>query len=427
MPTFSCKDPIFDPKASHTSLGIIPDTFWQRKGVLRSYHPTHSVSAFGKDAEYIIKDHENASTAYAEGTPYHKLALLGGFILLLGVDQDRSTTLHTAEALANAPYLKTIYSKYKKDGKEIEIKIEKMAGPHRNFIGLDKIFKEKGLISIGKIGNAVCRLIDAKAMIDIVVELIKGKPDVCLCDNPSCKDCLMQKGQIKEAMLKNEDFKLSIDISNIKLEPSTLIKELKYQGINYIQIDTSKGEDLSFKEEILKENILVSAVSLNEKDDIDKGIKIARFFESKFIIVKYTDINLIRETIHKIRSTGIALMLENYGEGAVFYDELLKNINSPVLSFAFSPAEFTVKKEKPFSKVFYLKRNIKNSLNQLYIEDVTYEGEQRLLGNGNAEIKELISILRCASFSGFFTLRSGQPLNEIRSICYSFWRIMEEI
>ena len=148
VPTFSCPGDVFDPLTSHTTLGAIADEFWQREGVLRSCHPTHSVAVFGKNAEGYIKDHEKSPTAYAEGTPYSKLAQEGGYILLLGVDQDRNTMLHTAEALASLPYLETVHKKYLKDGVETEIKIEKMAGPHRAFIGLDKLFREKGIMTL---------------------------------------------------------------------------------------------------------------------------------------------------------------------------------------------------------------------------------------------------------------------------------------
>lgn len=427
VPTFACAGPVFDPKTSHTGLGIIADKFWQRKGVLRSYHPTHSVAVLGKDAKDYIKCHEDANTAYAEGTPYYKLAMEGGFILLLGVDQDRNTTLHTAEALADLPYLRTVYKKYRKDGKEIEIKIERMAGPHRNFIGFDKIFRDKGVMTIGKIGNAVCRLIKAKEMLNITVELFKKNPSACLCDNPSCKDCLMQKGKIKAEMLKREDFKLSIDMSSTQLESEKLIDELKYQGIKYIQIDSSVGENTLLKKKLSDAEILVSALVLRDNDSIDKCIETAKFFNCKLIIVKYTDMNLIQDLISRTSLNNIELFLENEGKKSEFYDQILKDINNNKIGFAFSPAGFVKCGEKPFSSIFHSRRNIKKFLKQLYIEDAAFDGKDTLTAEGNAEIKELMSILRASSFSGFFALRNKISLTDIRAIGSSFWQIMEEI
>jgi hypothetical protein len=42
-------------------------------------------------------------------------------------------------------------------------------------------------------------------------------------------------------------------------------------------------------------------------------------------------------------------------------------------------------------------------MDQLYVEDGLFSGKPAQLTHGNAEIKELISILRCASFDGFMT------------------------
>ena len=105
VPTFGCEPP-FDRRTSATPFGAIADRFWRRATAVRSLHPTHSVAAIGCGAEELVRDHEKAPTAYAEGTPYCKLAMSGGKILMLGVDQDRNTTLHAAEALVGAAYLR---------------------------------------------------------------------------------------------------------------------------------------------------------------------------------------------------------------------------------------------------------------------------------------------------------------------------------
>jgi len=96
---------VFKIEESPSNVGVVTEVFRQRKETVRSLHPSHSVGIQGKDAQWLVKDHVKQPTAYGKGTPYHKLVELGGKVLLLGVDQDRNTTLHTIESLAGVPYL----------------------------------------------------------------------------------------------------------------------------------------------------------------------------------------------------------------------------------------------------------------------------------------------------------------------------------
>jgi aminoglycoside 3-N-acetyltransferase len=47
--------------------------------------------------------------AFEENTPFHKAALMGGKILLLGVKNTRNSSIHVVEHLADAPYLEASY------------------------------------------------------------------------------------------------------------------------------------------------------------------------------------------------------------------------------------------------------------------------------------------------------------------------------
>ena len=107
VPTFETDDDVFDPTKSETGLGALPRELRQRSESVRSRHPMASVAAVGAKAQWLVKDHERARLAHGNNTPYTRLAGLGGKILLLGVDQDRNTCLHTAEELAQLPYLQT--------------------------------------------------------------------------------------------------------------------------------------------------------------------------------------------------------------------------------------------------------------------------------------------------------------------------------
>ena len=47
---------VFDVRRSPCCVGILPELFRKRPGVVRSFHPTHSVAALGREAEaYVAK------------------------------------------------------------------------------------------------------------------------------------------------------------------------------------------------------------------------------------------------------------------------------------------------------------------------------------------------------------------------------------
>ena len=72
----------------------------------------------------------------------------------------------------------------------------------------------------------------------------------------------------------------------------------------------------------------------------------------------------------------------------------------------FNPANFVLAGENPFLMSFKRGRFIRTAV-QLDLVDQTWDGVPTALAKGNAEIKELISIMRCYNFDGFMTLGGG--------------------
>ena len=94
----------FDAKNTPCCVGTIPEVFRKREGVIRSLHPTHSLSAYGKHAKYLVKDHELDATPVGKNSPLQKLIELNGKILMLGCGLRPNTFMHGVEEIANAPY-----------------------------------------------------------------------------------------------------------------------------------------------------------------------------------------------------------------------------------------------------------------------------------------------------------------------------------
>ena len=87
------------------ALGILTETLKNRPDAVISPCPKGTLAAVGADAEAICKDHWKADTAHGADTPFTRLAEMGGYVCLLGCDQDRNTSLHGVEALLELPYL----------------------------------------------------------------------------------------------------------------------------------------------------------------------------------------------------------------------------------------------------------------------------------------------------------------------------------
>ncbi len=107
MPSFHHKQArVYNPLATPTVNGAIPDAFWRRPGVVRSNHPTHAVAALGPRARDWCENHaENG--IWLAASPIGRLVHEGGYVLGLGVDHATSTAYHVGEVSLNAPCLDT--------------------------------------------------------------------------------------------------------------------------------------------------------------------------------------------------------------------------------------------------------------------------------------------------------------------------------
>jgi aminoglycoside N3'-acetyltransferase len=90
-------DYIFDPAVHGSNLGALPSAFLTFPGVRRSLHPTHSVSAVGKHAEYITADHHRSLSVFGEGSPWQRFIELDGKLVGVGISMGPVTFYHRLE------------------------------------------------------------------------------------------------------------------------------------------------------------------------------------------------------------------------------------------------------------------------------------------------------------------------------------------
>jgi len=171
---------LFDLKKSPSAVGKITDIFWQRPGVIRSTNPTHSVAAWGERALKIIPGHENCLSSCGKNSPFYFNCLNGGKILLMGVNHNRNTTLHTVEDSNGAPTRSTfIYYPQVVDyeGRVITVPTRPhLPGLARRYDKMDKICDFHKIQTQEMVGKSLLKLIQADQLFTIGAGLIKENP-----------------------------------------------------------------------------------------------------------------------------------------------------------------------------------------------------------------------------------------------------------
>ena len=89
----------FNVKKTLSMMGLITEMFRRRDGTLRSLHPTHPVLAYGKDAKWLVADHERCLYPCGAGSPFEKFYQLRGKILFFDVGFGAITFFHYVEEL----------------------------------------------------------------------------------------------------------------------------------------------------------------------------------------------------------------------------------------------------------------------------------------------------------------------------------------
>lgn len=173
----------FDVLNDKSKLGAISEYFRNHKDAIRSWHPTEPVSCIGPDAEYFVGTHFNQLTPYNENSPFYRVAEQNGKILMIGVTLDNAgTNLHTLEdAIEDFKY--PIYHPTIFETKIVDPKGEthtvktKVHDPvwskKRKCDGLIPLFEERNVLEFVKFGNAPTLLLDAKKMLEVMIDEYK--------------------------------------------------------------------------------------------------------------------------------------------------------------------------------------------------------------------------------------------------------------
>lgn len=87
----------FDVRTAPNAMGTISCYYGRQQGARRSLSPTHSVVAMGDKADYYTAEHHLSETPFTEKSPYYKLILNKGKILMFGASLKNLTFNHVIE------------------------------------------------------------------------------------------------------------------------------------------------------------------------------------------------------------------------------------------------------------------------------------------------------------------------------------------
>jgi aminoglycoside N3'-acetyltransferase len=158
----------FDDLDTSSGMGIIADTFRRRPDVVRWFDPVHSVSAWGKGAEFFCQS-------------FKPLVEADGRILLLGVQMDRCSALHIAEGQVRLPEDIQRLLEWKVPEELLKVYppdewLLGCKGVWGDFMIVQQEAEKLGLIASRTIGMGTALLFEAKPMVALYKKLLMEDP-----------------------------------------------------------------------------------------------------------------------------------------------------------------------------------------------------------------------------------------------------------
>lgn len=184
--TVGKESPVYDVRESEPCIGALPRVAAKRGDGIRSLHPTHSVAAFGKNAEAFVAGEENSKTPCPIGGVWQRLLDEKAKILLIGVGLNRNTYIHAIDEMLELPGRLTEpfeLTVIDYDGKEHKTQFSAhnsdMTGSE-NFGNFEEPLIAKGALKKERLGNASVYVFDTVKGTEVISTLWK-KADYHLC------------------------------------------------------------------------------------------------------------------------------------------------------------------------------------------------------------------------------------------------------
>lgn len=175
---YAARGEVFDVKRTPSRMGLLTELFRRRRSVVRSVHPTHSVAAWGANAQEMVAGHHVAGTPCGAGTPFSRLLEYDGKILLLGTGIEAMTFFHTVEEILEsrlpvAPFTRESFSLLSRDSTgQILVTRTRLWDPqvaHRRRPGkLVAALKQRGVWKKDRVGRLDAIILNAQDVLNVL-------------------------------------------------------------------------------------------------------------------------------------------------------------------------------------------------------------------------------------------------------------------
>lgn len=188
--TVNPENPRYYQASSSVCVGILPELFRQRAGVVRSLHPTHSVGALGRDSAAFAAGDELCASPCPRHSTWGKLVDREAAIMLIGVDLTRCTFIHGVEEWAGIPNrLAETPDRFvvvRGDGVEFPVSLRRHQGvsSSEHFWKAEPILELNGALHKGYFGDALTRICLTRPMTDLLLDMLAVQPDLFSDDSP---------------------------------------------------------------------------------------------------------------------------------------------------------------------------------------------------------------------------------------------------
>ena len=172
----------FDVRSAKNAMGAIANILMQQPGSVRSVHPSHSTVALGARAAYYAEGHERDATPFGPHSPFHKLTLNGGQILMFGVGLNSVTCFHVYEDLLGAALPFAVYQERRydvpctdRDGRAVRVETTchcPFLTARRECERARPYLERAGHIRSVPIGESEISLLDARGLTTTLLEML---------------------------------------------------------------------------------------------------------------------------------------------------------------------------------------------------------------------------------------------------------------
>lgn len=172
----------FNVRRTSGRMGMMSEIFRRQKDVLRSLHPAHPVLAWGNNAAWFVREHENCLYSCGEGSPFEKMVTRRAKVVFFDVKFTTFTFFHHIEHVIQKELPFALYGEkeynvkvidYNGQEKYVKAKIfSEHAVTKRRPLYLERELLRKNQICWDKIGNTFIGIVNVYDALECAKDMI---------------------------------------------------------------------------------------------------------------------------------------------------------------------------------------------------------------------------------------------------------------